>query len=259
MTRRKTRSSGLELPAAPGWMTTYGDMTTLILTFFVLLFSFSRIDIARFQEVIISVQGALGVLEGGSTLNPEAMPGGAADDVILDWQSEERRLEELLGKVKEYIEKNGLEGRIHVSLDERGLVIRFLDTALFDLGQADLKPEARAILDNVAEILVRVPNLIRVEGHTDNLPINTYRFPSNWELSTARATTVVRYLVETYGLPPEHLSAAGYGEWRPVAPNDSPEHRAQNRRVDIVVLRSSLNMEEPGSGFVPKEGGSGSE
>ncbi|MDK2959817.1 MAG: chemotaxis protein MotB, partial [Bacillota bacterium] len=94
-----------------------------------------------------------------------------------------------------------------------------------------------------------------VEGHTDNLPINTYRFPSNWELSTARATTVVRYLAEKHGIPPDRLSAAGYGEWRPVAPNDTPEHRAQNRRVDIVVLRTDLAKQEPLGGSAQKGGG----
>ncbi|MDI3521880.1 MAG: chemotaxis protein MotB [Bacillota bacterium] len=255
MTKRKRRDSGLELPASPGWMTTYGDMTTLILTFFVLLFSFSRIDVTRFQDVIISVQGALGILEGGSTLSPEALPGGAGDEATLEWQAEQRRLEELLGKVEDYVEKNGLEKKVNVSLDERGLVIRFLDTALFDLGQADLKPEARPILNHVAQLLTSVPNLIRVEGHTDNLPIHTYRFPSNWELSTARATTVVRYFVENYGIAPEHLSAAGYGEWRPVAPNDTSEHRAQNRRVDIVVLRTSVAKEEPQGPAGAKGGG----
>lgn len=157
-------------------------------------------------------------------------------------------------KIKEYVDTNDLGNKISVWLDERGLMIRFLDTTLFDLGQADLKPEARLILDNVAQILVSMPNRIRVEGHTDDLPINTYRFPSNWELSTNRATTVVRYFIEHHGLSPEQFSAAGYGEWHPVAPNDTVEQRAQNRRVDIVILRSSVSQEEPPS-RMDREGG----
>jgi len=252
---KRRRDSSLDLPSAPGWMITYGDMMTLILCFFVLLFSFSRIDLARFQDVIISVQGALGILEGGSSLAPEAFPGGAGEEAILRWQAEQRRLEDIMGKIREYAEENNLQGKIQTSLDERGLTIRFLDTALFDLGKADLKPEAQAILDNVAGILKTLPNPIRVEGHTDNLPINTYRFPSNWELSATRATTVVRYLAEKHGIPPERLSAAGYGEWRPVVPNDTPEQRAQNRRVDIVVLRADLARQEPSGGPAPKGGG----
>jgi len=98
-----------------------------------------------------------------------------------------------MGEIQQYVDSSELENKVQVWLDERGLMIRFLDTTLFDLGQANLKPEAQVILDNVAQILVTVPNRIRVEGHTDDLPINTYRFPSNWELSTTRATTVVKY------------------------------------------------------------------
>jgi len=254
MRRRRRNNDDLPLPKAAGWMTTYADLVTNMLCLFVLLFAFSQVDVARFQEVIISVQGAFGVLDGGSTLTPEAFPGGAYDDATLQWQAEQRRLEETMEKIKEYVDTNDLGNKISVWPDERGLMIRFLDTTLFDLGQADLKPEARLILDNVAQILVSMPNRIRVEGHTDDLPINTYRFPSNWELSTNRATTVVRYFIEHHGLSPEQFSAAGYGEWHPVAPNDTVEQRAQNRRVDIVILRSSVSQEEPPS-RMDREGG----
>ncbi|NMA55647.1 MAG: OmpA family protein [Firmicutes bacterium] len=245
MSRRRRSNREVSLPTASGWMVTYADLVTNMLCLFVLLFAFSQIDAARFEEVIISVQGAFGVLDGGSALTPEALPGGAGDEITLRWQAEQRRLEEIMGKVKHYIETNELDGKIQAWLDERGLMIRFLDTILFDLGKADLKPEARVILDNVAEILLTVSNRIRVEGHTDNLPINTYRFPSNWELSTTRATTVVRYFLEQYEFQPTQFSAAGYGEWHPVLPNDSAENRAQNRRVDIVILRSAVAQEEP--------------
>lgn len=255
MKRRSRQSQDVPLPSAPGWMTTYGDLVTNMLCLFVLLFAFSQVDVARFQEVIVSVQGALGVLDGGSSLTPEAMPGGAGDDVTLQWEAEQRRLEEIMGKTKEFVDNNNLENKVQVWIDERGLMIRFLDTALFDLGQADLKPEAIDILDHVAKVLAMVPNRIRVEGHTDDLPISTYRFPSNWELSTTRATTVVQYFVERHGLPPQQFSAAGYGEWHPAVPNDSPAHRAQNRRVDIVILRTSASWEEPPNGTVGEGGG----
>lgn len=258
MRRRGRNNNDLELPSSAGWMTTFADLVTNMLCLFVLLFAFSQVDVARFQEVIVSVQGALGVLDGGSSITPEALPGGAGDDATLQWQAEQRRLEEIMGKIKEYVDANDLENKVQVWLDERGLMISFLDTTLFDLGQADLKPEAQLILNNVAEILVTVPNRIRVEGHTDDLPINTYRFPSNWELSTCRATTVVRYFLEHYGLPPRQFSAAGYGEWYPVVPNDTFEHRAQNRRVDIVILRSNASQEEPPNGM-NREGGAPSE
>jgi chemotaxis protein MotB len=113
------------------------------------------------------------------------------------------------------------------------------DQVLFDLGKADLRPEGRAVLDGLASALKEVPNDIAVEGHTDNRPISGFPFPSNWELSTARATSVLRYLVDDKGLDRKRISAAGYGEERPVVPNDTPAHQAQNRRVEIVVLRPS--------------------
>ena len=111
---------------------------------------------------------------------------------------------------------------------------------MFDLGQADLKPEALEILDHLAEVLKQIPNPVRVEGHTDNWPINNERFPSNWELSTARATNVVRQLIEEHGLDPSSFRPRGYGEYRPLAPNDTEDNRALNRRVDIVLLRLDL-------------------
>ena len=139
----------------------------------------------------------------------------------------------------------GLESAFSLENVERGVVIHFTDRVLFDLGKAELKPEAKEVLQLVAQELKAWPNHIRVEGHTDNLPIRTAPYPSNWELSTARATEVLRYLIDVGGLAPERMSAAGYGEYRPIAPNDSEEGRAKNRRVDIVLLRSGLEVSEP--------------
>lgn len=134
---------------------------------------------------------------------------------------------------------------LSVEMNERGLVIRVLESTLFELGSADIKPEARQTLDLIATQLVEVPNQIRIEGHTDNLPISTARFPSNWELSTARASSVVRYLITNHGLPPDQVSALGFGEYRPLVPNDTPQNRARNRRVDIVILTDNLSRYEP--------------
>jgi chemotaxis protein MotB len=127
------------------------------------------------------------------------------------------------------------------------LVVRFADQVFFDLGKADLKPEAIEILTRLGPLLKDIPNPIRIEGHTDNLPISTARFPSNWELSTHRATSVIRYLVEELGFSPDKLSAAGYGEYRPIADNETPAGRALNRRVDIVIISMDHWAEEPKS------------
>jgi chemotaxis protein MotB len=125
-----------------------------------------------------------------------------------------------------------------VYADERGLVISLMsDVAVFKAGSADIRLEAVGLLDKIAEALKQVPNMVRVEGHTCDLPTRTGRYPSNWELSTARATNVVRYLVERHGISAGRLSASGYAGGRPVVPNDGPVHRRMNRRVDIVIIR----------------------
>jgi chemotaxis protein MotB len=126
---------------------------------------------------------------------------------------------------------------ITVSSQERGLVISLKDTLLFASGSDQLNPEARKIIKQLGNSLLAIPNHIRVEGHTDNLPIKNARIPSNWELSTLRATTVLHVLQGEVGIPPERLSVSGYGEYRPLASNDTPENRAKNRRVDIVILK----------------------
>ena len=114
-------------------------------------------------------------------------------------------------------------------------MVRLAESLLFDLGSAELTPQALGFIDKVATILVAANKLVRVEGHTDNVPIHTAQFRSNWELSTARASSVIRYLIEKFNFSPELLSASGYGEYRPIAPNDTPENRAKNRRVEFVI------------------------
>ena len=149
-------------------------------------------------------------------------------------------------ELEKYINQNKLQNQLQVHLDKRGLVITLLsDKAYYDSGSAEMRPETKQILDHVTKFLKQNTNLIRVEGNTDNEPISTAQYPTNWELSTARATNVVRYMVETDGLQPERVSAAGYGQYRPRNKNDTPEHKQQNRRVDIVLLNANVaNVEE---------------
>ena len=131
-------------------------------------------------------------------------------------------------------------------MDQRGLVVSVREAASFPVGRAELDPEAQHLFREIALDLVAIPNHVRVEGHTDDVPIHTARYASNWELSTARATNVVAFFTESVGITPDRLSAAGYAEFHPRVPNDSAEHRAENRRVDIVILNpQTLNREEP--------------
>lgn len=228
-------------------MVTYSDMVTLLLAFFVLLFSFSELDVQRFRTIMAAFQASVGVLDGGMrVIQDDTAVQGSLDFDLQDVQWHrpelERQLRSIHDEVQGFVVERGLGDAVNIELTERGVAVRFADRVLFDLGQADIKPEAKNALGQLADMLVTIPNHVRVEGHTDDLPIHNERFPSNWELSTARATTVLRYLIEEHGLAADTLSAAGYGEYRPLASNDTAENRARNRRVDIVLLR--LDLEE---------------
>ncbi|MGB9813186.1 MAG: OmpA/MotB family protein [Thermovenabulum sp.] len=230
-------------PSSPLWMTTYGDLITQILIFFVLLYSLSSIDTRKFDMAMTSLQGSLGILQGGKTyFKGDFIESGTGQNYV--GEQEKTELEKIGNEIEKIIESNNLKG-IRVDMDERGLMIRFLEGALFDSGKADIKEESKKVLDKIAPILKESNHHIRVEGHTDNVPIHTKEFPSNWELSTTRAVNVVRYFIEMHGIDPKKVSAAGYGEYRPIAPNDSEKNRALNRRVDIIILKSSYEKQEP--------------
>ncbi len=230
---------------APAWMTTYGDMVTLLMAFFVMLFAFSNIDAQKFEQVMRSFQGSAGILSGGksvdeNTLIFESLPESSETVVKQDTVEDvEEELKQLQSKIQEYIQENDLETEISIEFDTRGLIIRFKDNALFDSGKAEIKKSSEQVLYFIGDLLKSEEFLnraIRVEGHTDNIPIQTSKYPSNWELSTARSTNVVRFFISSAKISPERLSASGYSEYYPIADNSKSEGRAKNRRVDIVIL-----------------------
>ncbi len=236
---------------APEWMTTYGDMVTLLMAFFVMLFAFSNIDAQKFEQVMQSFQGSAGILSGGVTVNQndlifEALPESSSTSV----QQVQDNLEVLKETIEDYIELKELEAEISVEFDTRGLIIRFKDNALFDSGSANLKASSVEILSFIGQLLKNeefADRSIRVEGHTDNVPISTARFPSNWELSTTRSTNVIKFFINEALIAPKRLSASGYGEYYPIADNATAEGRAKNRRVDIVILSRFFEMIGPES------------
>ena len=158
--------------------------------------------------------------------------------------TEDIEFRNIYNEMQELVNREEIKDKIEISQDERGLVIRLLEGAFFDSGHAILKQEAMVLLDEVALVLEGVDKQIRIEGHTDNVPINTVKFPSNWELSTARAVTVLKHLITKHNLSPYQIAAVGYGEYRPLVPNTTSENKAQNRRVDIVVLRTEASKGE---------------
>ncbi|BDU50113.1 OmpA/MotB family protein [Haliovirga abyssi] len=231
---------------APEYMNTYGDMMTLLMCFFVLLFAFSSLDSQKFQTMMKAFQGALGVMKGGKTVSPEKL---ITDSRIQNKGTEmkfakmaKELQKELQDRLNEENKKTGKNKKLKdiadIKLTERGLKISFGDRALFDIGKAKLKKESKVMLDKIAGYIGRLENNIVVEGHTDNVPIHNNEFPSNWELSTTRATNVLRNLLKKSPSLKGRISASGYGDTRPIATNDTVSGRKKNRRVDIIILKS---------------------
>ncbi|GAB4387899.1 MAG: OmpA family protein [Thermodesulfovibrionales bacterium] len=210
------------------WIVSYADFITLLFAFFTTMYAISHVDSGKLEEFAGSVRSALraeGGAQGGS------LPAfGGISAAYPDPAGIEERLRKAIG---------GLDSRQAMGLrsDERGVVLSIGDRVLFDSGGAEIKESATQAIAAVAGVIAAVPNDVAIEGHTDSVPISNSRYPSNWELSTARAASVLEALVARHGLPPERFSVAGYAEFRPVAPNETPEGRAKNRRVDIIILR----------------------
>ena len=240
MAEKKKRKKEIPEEGAPLWMTTYGDMMSLLLTFFILIVSFSSIQEVEFKKAMGSLQSALGVLPRHSGFNQQMQSFRFNED-----QTTKDIIEEV-NKMKEEIAEKGLQGQIKVTLTEKGAHIVISDPVLFDLGSAALKPESKAVMDIVAKLIKNSPNTeVLVEGHTDNWPINTTEYPSNWELSAARALSVVKYFAFRRGFDPARFAATGYGEYRPLKPNDTVVNRANNRRVEIFINKKSNFMAIP--------------
>jgi chemotaxis protein MotB len=229
---------------APEWLATYGDMMTLLLCFFVLLFASSTIDSQKYKAVVQSLSGSLGVLDSGTTVTLEPLINNFPSENPTDAPSESEELSEMQEEIQKILEESKLDGQVRLEINERGLLIRFLENVLFDSGKADLKPQAMEIIDKVSDILKDAPRRILVEGHTDNVPISTFKFPSNWELSTTRAVNVVKYMIDHNGIAAIRLSASGYADQHPISENSSVEGKKNNRRVDMVILRSELDSEK---------------
>jgi chemotaxis protein MotB len=223
------------------WLITYADLITLLLIFFIILYSMSKINEQKFTSfsqsmaIVFGQPGRSGVLDGGRSVMPDPEKTYKQKQNMTNTREQIRRM----------IASMGLEGKITVKEEERGLVISVKDTVFFRAGSADLGDRAREIITTVSSLLASLPNSIRIEGHTDNIPIHTFKFYSNWELSTARATNVLHCMVEQEKIPPQRLSAAGYGEFKPISSNDTEGGRAANRRVDIVVMGGGFEKFEP--------------
>lgn len=241
---------------APKWMVTYSDMITLILVFFILLFSMSQIDKLKFEQVTESFQSRsiLDFLPSAVELDePSSSSGNGGDDVsesedvadldashladyLNEWEQKEDALAELMKEIEAFLQEEDLTDDVTANRTEEGVVLVLQETILFDRGEAELLEPGRRVLDKIGSLLETMPNHVRIEGHTDTSPISSYRYPSNWELSGARASSVIRYLINEFDLNDQRFSLMGYGEVKPVEKNDTSDNMAKNRRVEIIVL-----------------------
>jgi chemotaxis protein MotB len=217
------------------WLLTYVDLITLMMAFFVVMFAMAKVDSAKYAAVSDSLRMALGSPNNSIIdLNGRGYPGGPGGDSRAPGDGK-GSLASLRKSFTKLIHDKNLEGSVVIRSKEHSITLALADNLLFDVGSAQLTNRSRQLLDAIASILYETDNPIRIEGHTDNTPIHNAKYISNWQLSTDRATNVIMYLIEKYGFSPERLSASGYGEYKPLFPNDTPEHRAKNRRVDFVI------------------------
>jgi chemotaxis protein MotB len=237
------------------WLVSYADFVTLLFAFFTTLYAISTVDARKLTQVVDSMQAAfakgdvptapqrIGIGTSPGPDRPEDLPKAVQPGVETP---NPMPVAELKARLQMRLKQPIEQGVVDIEVDPRGLVISIREAGSFGTGSAELSLVARGLLGDVSQSLTEVGNLVRVEGHTDNVPIHTSRYASNWELSTARATAVVAYFVDQ-GLSPGRLSAAGYAEHHPRVSNTLPGDRARNRRVDVVVLNPiTVAREEPG-------------
>lgn len=241
MARKKKK----EEASGATWLDTYADTVTLLMTFFVLLYSMSTLDEAKIQQVsvafnqVMSGKAADSILQYNLYDGEVPLVGGESKVESTDDSNVIDSNEQTYEQVKEFVEQSGLADSITVTPDERGVSLQLKDSILFETGKSDLKDNSKSILDQISSLIANLPNSIIVEGHTDNVPINTYEYQSNWELSSDRATTVIRYFIEQKHLTASRFSASGCGEYKPLVPNTSDENRAKNRRVNILIVSNN--------------------
>lgn len=239
MARKKKKA---DVPAAD-WMNTYADTITLLLTFFILLYAQSSLDSDKARRISMAFTEMMTGNKGDTILEYDlyngSVPliGGESDiDGLQGSPGVQGRTYE---EVKRFVEENDLNATVDITTDDRGIILQLRDSILFEPGKAALKSNSLEILDKINVLIATLPNSIIIEGHTDNVPVNFNEFESNWELSSARATKVLRYFTEAKGQNQNRFSANAYGDTKPLVPNTTAENKAQNRRVNILLVTNN--------------------
>lgn len=217
------------------WLIPYSDLLTLLLALFIVLFASGTINNGKLQQIMVSMNTALSGQGSSIILKEDTLDTKETDKKKK--QAETEKLHGLMKQIEDYIEARGLERVISIKDEPKGIKLSLKDVILFESGKADLKGDSLSILNDLLDLIKQVKNPISIEGHTDNVPITNNEFKSNWELSAARALSVL-YFFEDKGIPSNKLQFSGFGEQNPLYPNDTIEHRQINRRVDITILKT---------------------
>jgi chemotaxis protein MotB len=246
------------------WLVSYADFITLLFAVFVVLYAMSQSDKKKVEEVMQSIQQSFGMVQSGApspkmnvlpssqmnitpSVKPEiaVVPGTKTVRGQVKTRADEKDFRQIKSSIEAYLVKQGAQSKVSLTITRRGLIVSLKEAGFFESGQAHIKPSAYELINTIAEAMSQYNNPLRFEGHTDNVPINSAQFPSNWELSTARAVNGLKYLIKNFDVEPEKISAAGYAEFRPLASNDTSEGRSKNRRVDLVMLSGDGERGEP--------------
>ncbi|WP_409304352.1 flagellar motor protein MotB [Peribacillus sp. SCS-155] len=228
------------------WLVPYADILTLLLALFIVLFATSSVDASKFKQLSTVFNeifnGGTGVMEFQSPV-PDTNPSNTESNIKVSGAKtgganhEQEELREMQTKINQYIQDKQLTNKLGTKLSDEGLLVTIRDNVLFESGSADLRPEDRKISKDISNLLkMDTPRSVVISGHTDNVPIQTYRYDSNWDLSVMRAVNFMKILLENKKLDPEFFSAKGHGEFKPVASNKTSKGRAMNRRVEILIM-----------------------
>jgi len=224
-------------PISNEWLATYGDLVTLLMCFFVLLYSMAVIDQGKAKQAIASLN-KMGILSQQGEISSGVGESILENPAII---SEQQQMDSIHDEVKKIIDQKNLENDVEVKNEAKGVLIRFKDDVIYDVGSAELKPAAKVILTQISDVLKKYNKNIRIEGHTDSLPIQSGKYESNWELSSARAISVVKFLSSELPLDKrikqQSFEVSGYGEFRPIAPNDTDQNRQKNRRIEMLIIK----------------------
>ncbi|MBN3524392.1 flagellar motor protein MotB [Paenibacillus apiarius] len=259
----KKRSQPHEEHADESWLIPYADILTLLLALFIVLYGMSAVDAKKFEQMSqafsVAFSGGVGVLDETAVIRSDSSRSGEfepspsksrsreQDQYMLQAKHEQEQLEQLQSKLNNYIASNGLSDQLNTKLNHSELKITIKDSALYDSGKASLKKDSKQLALTIGDMLKQYQGYeVVISGHTDNRPIRNSRFESNWDLSSARALSFMKVVLERSGMDPKLFKAVGMGEYHPVADNATEEGKAKNRRVEVSVLRKFTDKQAPG-------------